>query len=119
MSRATTSVLGGIWGQRCPRCRQGKVYRTPSAMNPHCPVCELRFEREEGYFLGAMYFSYGLACLIVAAAYWGTVWLFPEWPFWCAPAVAVVVLLPLVPGITRYARILWLYFDYWAWPEAS
>ena len=22
-------------------------------MNEHCPVCDLKFEREEGYFLGA------------------------------------------------------------------
>jgi uncharacterized protein (DUF983 family) len=105
--------------QRCPRCRRGPVYRTRSAINVRCPDCGLLFEREEGYFLGAMYISYGMACLIVAAAYWGTVGLFPEWPAWCAPLVAVAILVPLVPVVTRYARVFWLYFDYWAWPGAS
>jgi len=35
-------------------------------MNEHCPHCGLRFEREQGYFLGAMYISYGLALPMIA-----------------------------------------------------
>lgn len=27
-------------------------------MFDNCPVCGLKFEREQGYFLGAMYVSY-------------------------------------------------------------
>ena len=30
------------------------------AMNPTCPVCAHRFEREPGFFQGAMYVSYGI-----------------------------------------------------------
>jgi hypothetical protein len=29
-------------------------------MNPHCTVCQEDFEKESGYYLGAMYVSYGL-----------------------------------------------------------
>ena len=29
-------------------------------MYERCEVCNLKFEREPGYFLGAMYISYGL-----------------------------------------------------------
>ena len=25
--------------------------------------------------------------------------------------------LPFVPLVTRYARVLWIYFDRWAWPS--
>ena len=35
-------------------------------MHERCPVCDLKFEREAGYFLGAMYVSYGLALVIIA-----------------------------------------------------
>ena len=31
-----------------------------------CSVCDLKFQREEGYFLGAMYISFGLALVIIA-----------------------------------------------------
>ena len=36
-------------------------------MHEYCPVCGLKFEREEGYFLGAMYISYGLALFVILA----------------------------------------------------
>ena len=29
-----------------------------------------------------------------------------------------VVFVPFVPAVTRYARILWIHFDRWAWPAA-
>ena len=34
-------------------------------MNPSCDVCGLHFERESGYFVGAMYVSYGLGVLTI------------------------------------------------------
>ena len=44
----------------CPRCHQGKLFRGPLwrtylAMYERCPRCNLKYEREQGYFLGAMY----------------------------------------------------------------
>jgi len=43
---------------RCPVCREGSVFSGPYAMNATCPRCGIRFERENGYFLGAMVFAY-------------------------------------------------------------
>ncbi len=34
-------------------------------MQECCPNCGLKFEREQGYFLGAMYISYGLALITI------------------------------------------------------
>ena len=36
-------------------------------MYENCPVCGLKFEREQGYFVGALYVSYGLSILPVLA----------------------------------------------------
>ncbi len=36
-------------------------------MHDECPSCGLRFNREPGYFLGAMYVSYGLALVAIGA----------------------------------------------------
>ncbi len=52
--------LRAILRQRCPVCCQGAMFRGRFAMNPTCPVCGHRFEREPGFFQGAMYVSYGL-----------------------------------------------------------
>ena len=44
-----------ILRQRCPRCFTGQVFRGLIDMNERCPVCDLEFEREPGYFTGAMF----------------------------------------------------------------
>jgi uncharacterized protein (DUF983 family) len=45
--------LKAILAQRCPRCRQGKVFRGQLAMEERCPVCGFVYRREPGYFTGA------------------------------------------------------------------
>ncbi len=53
--------LGAILALRCPRCLDGRIWRRFLSMNVSCPVCALVFEREPGYFTGAMVVSYALA----------------------------------------------------------
>ena len=66
---ARSSAFTGIVHQLCPRCRLGKIFRSSiflfPKMHERCPVCGLKFEREQGYFLGAMYISYGLALVTI------------------------------------------------------
>jgi len=79
-------------------------------MNSRCPVCDLKFEREEGYFLGAMYVSYGLALFtIVAIAL--LLWILTRMSIIKAAGWAVVLFLPLAPLLTLLARVLWIYLD--------
>jgi uncharacterized protein (DUF983 family) len=79
-------------------------------MSPRCSVCGLKFQREEGYFLGAMYISFGLALVIIALIA-VLFWAMTGW--WITKAViwAVVLFLPLAPGISLFARVLWIYLD--------
>ena len=49
---------------RCPRCGARSLFRTWFAMYERCAVCGLRFEREQGYFLGAMYINYGVSVVL-------------------------------------------------------
>jgi len=53
--------LGALARLRCPRCHKGRLFHGWFGMNDPCPVCGLILQREEGYFLGAMYVSYGLS----------------------------------------------------------
>ncbi len=71
------SAMRGILEQLCPRCRTGKIFRKSVWLFPRmyerCPACGLKFEREDGYFLGAMYIGYGLgvgAIAVLAALVW-------------------------------------------------
>lgn len=51
---------------KCPRCRVGDVFSggtyslKAQKMNIHCPYCNLKFEREPGYFYVAMFVSYAM-----------------------------------------------------------
>ena len=79
-------------------------------MHPKCPVCGLLFEREQGYFIGAMYISYGTAIPFYLAAYF-LVRHYWHHSIFVDLVVSVALFLPFVPFVFRYSRILWIYFD--------
>lgn len=78
-------------------------------MNRACPVCGIAFEREAGYFLGAMYFSYAMAVAVATPLVVIGLWL--GWSFPLIGAADGVLLVLLAPVIFRYSRVLWLHFD--------
>jgi hypothetical protein len=80
-------------------------------MNDPCPVCGLIFQREEGYFLGAMYFSYLLSSVLMAVFYFAGAALLPNLRGELLVLVILVPFLPLVPAVFRYSRVLWIYFE--------
>jgi hypothetical protein len=79
-------------------------------MYAYCPECGLKYEREQGYFLGAMYISYGLALItifLIALA----LWLATSWSIERDVAVAALLFVPLVPILVTVSRVLWIHFD--------
>ena len=72
----------------------------------------MKFQREPGFFLGSIYFNYGLTALVVTIAYFVGFFAFefsPDVLLWSLTAYCV--LFPL--WFFRYARSLWLGFDEW------
>jgi uncharacterized protein (DUF983 family) len=103
--------LWAIVRQRCPRCRQGRLFSGRFTMNDPCPVCGLLFQKEEGYFLGAMYFSYVLATAILVPLYLLAAVLLPDRDSLVMALVATAAYLPFIPLVFRYSRVLWIYAD--------
>jgi hypothetical protein len=79
-------------------------------MNERCPVCGLKFVREAGYFLGAMYVSFLFTILVVSALV-GAMWLGAGWSYERSLIGALIVYLFFVPFIIRYSRVLWIHLD--------
>jgi uncharacterized protein (DUF983 family) len=100
-----------IMRQRCPRCRSGKIFRRVLTINEQCPVCGLRFQREAGFFVGAMYISYPLAMAILALLYFLVATALPESSNEMIAIVATFLFLPFVPIVFRYSRVVWIYLD--------
>jgi uncharacterized protein (DUF983 family) len=100
---------------RCPRCKRGAIFKSGFAgalgsINECCPVCGLVFLRESGYFLGAMYVSYGLGVVTILPV--ATVLaVVLEWPLWAVLTIALLQTVILMPIFFRYSRVIWLYID--------
>jgi uncharacterized protein (DUF983 family) len=115
------STLSNILRQLCPRCRSATIFRSSfyrgfPKMHDRCPVCGLRFNREPGYFLGAMYISYGLGIAVVAA-FGAIFWLLTKWSWFRIGFWSVLLFLPFAPMLTYLARVLWIYLDQKLDPE--
>lgn len=93
---------------RCPRCRDGRVFRSLLEMHARCPGCDLRYEREPGYFAGAMVVSYGIAVVVYGAL---VLLLWTRMPAEWALLAATAPFLATVPVIWRYSRVLWMHLD--------
>ncbi|MEM1136923.1 MAG: DUF983 domain-containing protein [Bacteroidota bacterium] len=73
--KADKSKFSAILMKKCPRCREGNMFKYPflakplkfSKMHDLCPNCQQNFHPEPGFYIGAMYFSYGFNVAIVIA----------------------------------------------------
>lgn len=95
---------------RCPRCCRGSVYRGFLRTRKNCPVCDTVFEREPGYFTGAMYASYMLG-IFATMPVWLTL-LLTDQPYALILSVSVAEIVILMPVFFHYSRVIWLHLDY-------
>jgi uncharacterized protein (DUF983 family) len=103
--------LVAILALRCPRCLKGRVWRGFVSMNATCPECGVVFERESGYFAGAMVVSYALAVPILAGIVIGLITI-AGLDVVVALIIGNTAYLLLVPFIFRYSRVVWLHIDW-------
>lgn len=103
---------------RCPRCGARSLFRTWFTMHERCAVCGLRFEREQGYFMGAMYINYGVTVVLALLGSFAL-------EVWSQPSLTQQLVLWIVFGTVfpvlffRHSRGLWLGFDYIFDPGAA
>ena len=48
-----STLARGLW-LRCPACGVARVFQKPFRVRPECPACGTIFQREEGFFVGAI-----------------------------------------------------------------
>jgi uncharacterized protein (DUF983 family) len=115
VSRAAL-VFGRALRLRCPRCGEGELFTGWFTMPPRCSFCGIAFEREQGYFVGAIYVNYAVTVGIAVMGYlvlWActTISTAGQLALW----VPFVVIFPL--WFFRYSRSLWLAIAYLFDPE--
>ena len=110
------SKLYSILFNKCPRCHKGDFFVKKSAftrgfdrMHEYCSACGLRYEKEPGFFTGAMYVSYAfyVATIISSFVLFVVILDGDEITLLWVLMPALVVLTPL---FFRLARRVWINF---------
>lgn len=105
-------MLGRALRRRCPRCGQGKLFRRWFSIADSCPRCGLRFEREEGAFLGSLALNYAVTGLTLIALL--VLWMIVSYPDLDARvalvgAFAILAVVPLL--FYPFSKTLWAAID--------
>ena len=106
-----------VFFNKCPQCHMGRVFikRNPYdlknvfSMYESCSNCQLHYEKESGFFYGAMYVSYALT------SGWFIVWFLLQnyWLNWELLTFAVFISLTIIflsPLTIRLSRLIWMNF---------
>jgi hypothetical protein len=106
-----------VFGNKCPRCQEGDFFLTNNPynlkkfdkMHVACSVCAEKFDKEPGFYQGAMYVNYGLS--VAAGVGWFIIiyLLFGFDPLIYVISFSIVLLL-LLPLMFRIGRLLWINF---------
>lgn len=96
--------------RRCPVCGIGAMFERWYTTRRRCASCGFAFEREQGYFIGAMYVNYGATIGIVLAGF-----------FSIELATGIATERQIIPWLIfalvfpafffPFSRALWLAFD--------
>jgi uncharacterized protein (DUF983 family) len=101
---------------KCPRCGSGSLYEKPFTMRRACVRCGLKFEREQGYFVGAIYINYAATVLIAVPGFFildvfTGITINQQLALW----IPFTVIFPLI--FFHHSRSLWLVLDHWLNPD--
>jgi uncharacterized protein (DUF983 family) len=94
----------------CPNCGRAKLFSGWFRMKRCCDACGLVYQREAGYFVGALYVNYGATVLLTVI-----LWLVLELGVgvaWGRILPVLIVFAALFPlWFFRYSRAIWIAVD--------
>lgn len=114
-SNSLLVLLGRGLRQRCPVCGKGKIFAGFLKTYERCPVCQFVYEREQGYYTGAIAVNLVVTELLIVIiavplAASETVSI----PVMIALGAVLCVLVPLL--LYRPTKGLWMGLDHFIHP---
>ena len=115
MSEPVPSRPQTLWRgvtRRCARCGSGHLFHHYLTMVPDCPKCGLHFEREQGYFAGALAMNIMATAAVFAVVFVALLAVtIPTVPV--APLLAVLIPIVLFGPILFYpfSKTIWIAVD--------
>ena len=109
------NIIRSILNCKCPKCREGDLFKNKSFFKlknflevpDNCKKCNQDFQIEAGFYLGAMFVSYGLTIAVAVAVFvaFTTFNAYSLVPYLIA---TTIVLILLTPYILRMSRSIWI-----------
>jgi len=100
--------------RHCPHCGGGHLFVHWFRMLERCPTCGIKFEREEGFFLGAFLINFGIGEGLIALLLFGYVILLSANQDVSVPAfIAAGIVMSVVATLFFYpfSKTVWSALD--------
>lgn len=101
-------MIGWALRRRCPRCG-GRAFDSYFRLKEHCPRCGLKFEREPGYWVGAVIInttvSFGAFILVFVGLILAS---WPGVPWRAVLAITIVANASIPVAFYPISKTLWL-----------
>ncbi len=78
-------------------------------MPDHCPVCDLPYLPEPGFYLGAAYISYLINALLLAGVALGLYYAKGGISWGMAILATIVIVIGFLPVTLRFSKSLWIH----------
>jgi uncharacterized protein (DUF983 family) len=123
MSEAKPSLgqlIGRALRRRCPRCGGPKVFSGWFSLKPACPTCGYNFERESGYWVGAIQVNIAVTETLFVLFFLVTLFVtMPDVPWQPLLVVALVTNLVFPWFFYPYSKTLWMAIDLYFHPKPT
>ncbi|MNJ84425.1 hypothetical protein D3C87_18780 [compost metagenome] len=115
------SKLNSVFKMKCPRCQEGEFFishpydmKNLGKIHENCSKCGLKYEKEVGFYYGAMYASYALGVALFVTCWVSFNLFFPNAGTWTQIAIISGLSIFLSPYLYALSKVIWanLFFSY-------
>ena len=102
-------MLGRAVARNCPRCGGGAIFANWAALKEYCSTCGFKFEREPGYWVGALIINMAAALIVFLATLVGGIaltWPDPPWNVLTAATIGVMLVVPVI--FYPWSKSIWM-----------
>ena len=108
--------LKSIFTFKCPQCLKGEFFESRNPYNLKkmgnvrecCSECGLKYEREVGFFYGAMYVSYALGVALFVSLWVATEILYPNYSTGFLIGLIISATIGFAPLLYAFSKIIWI-----------
>jgi uncharacterized protein (DUF983 family) len=109
------SKFYSILNNKCPIYHEGDVFSSNllnikkfDKMHENCSVCNHKYEIEPGFFIGAMYVSYGITVAISVATSVLAYLIYPKTLYYMYMVYIALAIIIFIPFTYRLSRLIWI-----------